>query len=85
MCMPCVNTELKVSVVNRMITPCEIAKLDDKVEMDLISFEIEKSQQQIEYLEWQKVKVAKVSKKVLPTTEPEVNPIKRNFANFVGD
>ena len=44
--------------------------------MDLISFIIEKSQQQIEYLEWQKVKVAKVSKKVLPTT-PEVNPIKR--------
>ena len=59
--MPCINTELKVSAVKR-ICPCELEQLREKEELDRIIVELAKHKDQVEYLEWQKIKTTKVSK-----------------------
>ena len=59
-----VNTELKVSAINRDVISCSIDKLDAK-ELDVICKAIEEETKNIQYLEWQKVKVPKKKIKVI--------------------
>ena len=49
LCMACINTELKVSDVNKTIPECEIGKLDE-VELQCLCNEVTKSKQTIQYL-----------------------------------
>ena len=53
LCMPCINTELEVSTVNR-IYPCELEELREKEELDRIIVELAKHKDQVEYLECKK-------------------------------
>ena len=39
LCMPCINTELKVSAVNKNVTPCGIDHLDDDA-LDIVCNEL---------------------------------------------
>ena len=59
LCMPCINTELKVSAVNR-ICLCELGKLSEQEELVRIIEELAKHKDQVEYLEWKKIKNHKV-------------------------
>ena len=55
LCMPCVNTELKVSAVNKIV-PCKLEKLDD-VELELICQQLRSVQERIEFLECKSNKI----------------------------
>ena len=60
LCMPCINTELKVSAL-RGICPCELEKLRVKEEQDRIIGELAKCKENIDYLEWKKIKTTKAA------------------------
>ena len=62
LCMPCVNTELKVSAVNKIV-PCKLEKLDD-VELELICQQLRPVQERIEFLEWKSNKIEKRKEEV---------------------
>ena len=76
LCMPCVNTELKVSAVNKIV-PCQLDKLSP-IELDLICDQLKPVEGMIEYLEWKSTKVEKSKKKV--ETEDDDTPIVRKGA-----
>ena len=50
-----------MSAVNR-ICLCELGKLSEQEELDRIIVELAKHKDQVEYLEWKKIKTTKVSK-----------------------